>query len=117
MYAEAIALSEQSLQNDPTSQVQLGIIGYAYAKSGRRREAEGIIDRFREIAKTRYASPYWMAVIYAGLGEKDKAFAELERAFAELDWNVHRLQVDPLMDGVRDDRRRKDLLKRLRLPA
>ncbi len=55
MYAEAIALSEKSLQSDPTNQVQLGINGYAYAKSGRRQDAETVSNKFREIARTQYS--------------------------------------------------------------
>jgi tetratricopeptide (TPR) repeat protein len=116
MYAEAIELSEKSLQSDPTNQVQLGLAGYAYAKSGRRFEAEEVIRKFREIAKTHYASPYWIAVVYVALGDKDKAFAELEKAFEQLDWNLHRLKVDPLMDRLRDDPRFNAMLKRLNLP-
>ena len=116
MYAEAIDLSEESLQTDPTSQLMLQIAGYAYAKSGRRREAEGIISRYKEIAKTQYVSSFDFASIYAALGDRDKAFAELENSFAEHDWALHRLKVDPLMDPLRDDPRFKDMLKRLNLP-
>jgi len=116
MYAEAIALSEKSLQSDPTNQIQLGLAGYAYAKSGRRREAEEIIGKFREIAKTQYVSSYWIAVVYVGVVDKNQAFAELEKAFDENDWHLHRLKVDPLMDSLRADPRFKDLLKRMNLP-
>jgi len=116
MYAEAIALNEKSLQTDPTNQLFLRFAGYAYAKSGRRREAEEMIKRFKDIAKTRYVMSYYVASIYAALGDKDKAFAELENSFAEHDWELHRLKVDPLMDPLRDDPRFKWMLKRMNLP-
>ncbi|HLE62949.1 MAG TPA: hypothetical protein VI750_07415 [Pyrinomonadaceae bacterium] len=116
MYAEAIALNEQSLQTDPTNQVFLRFAGYAYAKSARRHEAEEIINRFRDIAKTQYVMSYRIAHIYAALGDKDKAFAELEKAFVEHDWELHRLKIDPFMDPLRDGPRFKEMLKRLNLP-
>lgn len=52
MYADAIELNERSLQTNATNQIFLRFAGYAYAKSGRRREAEEIIKRFNDIAKT-----------------------------------------------------------------
>ena len=118
MYAEAIALSEKVLQTDSTSQYLylLRVAGYSYAKSGRRREAEEDIKRFKDIAKTRYVKSYWVASIYAALGDKDKAFIELENAFAERDWDLHRLKVDPLMNPLRDDPRFQDLMRRIGLP-
>ena len=115
MYAEAIALSEKDLQTDPTSQLMLRIAGCGYAKSGRRREAGEVIERFKNLAKTRYVTAYFVANIYAALGDKEKAFAELEKAFAERDYSLHRLKVDPLMDSLRSDPRFQDLLRRIGL--
>jgi eukaryotic-like serine/threonine-protein kinase len=116
MYAEPIAINEKALQTDPTSQFALHSVGYAYAKSGRRHDAEEVIKRFRDIAKTKYVMSYWVASIYAALGDKDKAFAELEKAYAEHDWYLHRLKVDQFMDPLRDDPRFKDLIRRMGFP-
>jgi hypothetical protein len=57
-----------------------------------------------------------IATIYGALGEKDKAFAELEKAFKNRDWDLHRLKVDPFMDPLRDDSRFDEMVKRLGLP-
>jgi serine/threonine protein kinase/Tfp pilus assembly protein PilF len=116
MYAEVIALGEKSLLTDPTSQLYLTNTGYAYAKAGRRREAEEIIKRINDIAKTRYVTHHRLATIYVALGERDQAFAELEKAYAERDFDLSRLKVDPLFDGLRDDPRFADLVKRMGLP-
>jgi len=116
MSAEAIALNEQALQKDPTNQVFLRFAGLAYATAGRRREAEEIVSRFRDLAKTQYVMSYHLALIYAALGEKDKAFAELETAFAEHDYLLPRIKVEPFLDPLRDDVRFKEMLKRLNLP-
>ena len=60
---------------------------------------------------------YYVASIYAALGDNDKAFAELEKAYEQRDWELHRLKVDPLMSLLRDDPRFKEILKRLNLPG
>ncbi len=116
MNAEAIALNEQALQKEPTNQVFLRFAGLAYAKAGRRQEAEGIINRFRTIAKTQYVMSYHLALIYAALGDRDKAVAELEKAFEERDYLLPRIKVEPFLDPLRDDPRFKDLIKRMGLP-
>jgi hypothetical protein len=55
-------------------------------------------------------------MIYAALGERDAAFAELEKAYQQRDWFLPHLKNDPAMDSLRDDPRYKDLLKRMGLP-
>ncbi len=116
MYAEAISVCESTLQTDPTNQDCLQVVGYAYAKTGRRREAEDVIRKFEEIAKTEYSVVYRPAVIHALLGDKEKAFAELEKSFAAHDWDIHLINVDPFVDSLRGDPRFKDLIKRMGFP-
>jgi tetratricopeptide (TPR) repeat protein len=116
MYAEAIDLSEKNLQDDPTNQRVLWNLGFAYAKAGRRDKAEGVIKKFNELAKTQYMAHCRIASIYGALGDKDKAFAEFEKAFEDRDWDLFRLKVDPLFAPLRDDSRFKEMLKRLNLP-
>jgi hypothetical protein len=67
------------------------------------------------LSKTRYVRPYYIANIYAALGDKDQAFGELERSFAERDCYLSRMVIDPFMDPLRDDPRFKGLLKRMNL--
>ena len=61
------------------------VLAHAYAKQGKRAETEQQISSLRDLAKTRYIRPYFFASIYAALGDKDNAFAELEKSFAERD--------------------------------
>ena len=117
MYKEAIALTEKSLQADPANQGRLQVAGYAYARSGRRNEANAIIARFKEISKTQYVMSFFVATIYAGLGEKDAAFVELEKGYEQHDWQMSAvLKKEPMLDPLRGDPRYKDLLKRMNLP-
>src|SRR5258705_3234567 len=114
-YLIAIRLSENSLQTDPSNQHMLWIGGYAYAKSRRRREAEEVIRKFGDIEKTQYVVHTFVASIYGALGGKDKAFAELEKAFGQRDAWLKWIKSDPMMDPLRDDPRFIALLKRLNL--
>lgn len=116
MYAEAIELNEKALQTDPTNPVFLRFAGIAYAKAGRRQDAEKIIERFREIAKTQYVMSYHLALIYSALGDKDKAIAELETAFNEHDYLLPRIKVEPFLDPLRNDPRFIDIVRRLNFP-
>ena len=61
------------------------------------------------------AAAYGFAMIYAGLGEKDEAFAWLEKSFKDHDSNLIDLKVDPRWDDVRSDPRFSDLLRRMKL--
>ncbi|HEX3100309.1 MAG TPA: tetratricopeptide repeat protein, partial [Pyrinomonadaceae bacterium] len=116
MIAEAISLDEQWLQADPTNQFALREAGIAYAKAGRRDKAEEMIRRYREIAKTQYVPALRIAGIYVALGDKDKAFEELNKAFEARDWELYRLKADPYWISLHNDPRFKQMLKRLNLP-
>jgi serine/threonine-protein kinase len=113
MYAESLAISEKTAQ---TNFPFFHDISYAYAKSGRRQEAEAVINKWKENEKSKYIMNYWVASSYAALGEKEAAFAELEKAFQAHDWFLPRIKTDPFMDPLRDDPRFKDLIRRIGLP-
>jgi serine/threonine protein kinase/tetratricopeptide (TPR) repeat protein len=116
MYNEALALSEGSLKSHMSDQYFLLYSGYAYAKTGRREKAEEAIKKLRDLEKTEPVDSYSFAMVYVGLGDKDKAFVELEKSFNERGYYVPLLRVDPLMDPLRDDPRFIDLVKRIGLP-
>jgi tetratricopeptide (TPR) repeat protein len=113
MYAESLAISEKAALSNRSL---LAGLGYAYAKSGQRQKAEAVLKQWKEIEKTKYVANYWVAIVYAALGEKEAAFAELEKAYQAHDWFFQRLRTDPFMDPLRDDPRFKDLVRRLGLP-
>ena len=88
-------------------------LGYAYAASGRRDEALKLID---ELSRRPYPPPACIAMIYLGLGDKDRVLEWLGKAYEERDGEQIRwLKVDPLYDPVRSDPRFIDLLKKVGL--
>ena len=115
-YAEALALSEKTLREDPNNQHMLLVSGYAYGRSGKRAEAEAIVKRFEEISKSEYVIPSFVATIYGAMGEKEKAFAELEKAIELKDSWFKWGKVEPLFDPLRADPRFGRLLRRMNLP-
>src|ERR1043166_3111980 len=94
----------------------IGNLGYAYAKSVRKDEARKLLAELKEQSKRRYVAPYWIAMIHAGLDEKDEAFAWLEKAYQERSWFLVWIKMDPQVDSLRSDSRFTDLLRRIGLP-
>jgi DNA-binding winged helix-turn-helix (wHTH) protein/TolB-like protein/cytochrome c-type biogenesis protein CcmH/NrfG len=90
-----------------------GYLGQIYALSGRRAEAVEEIDRLLALSKQRYVPAYDIATIYAALGETDKTFDWLARAFEERSQILGWLPWDPVFDGIRKDARYAPLAKRL----
>ena len=82
LYSEAVPHYEQALMLDE-SRYGIGLLGQAYAKSGRVDEAHSVLERLDELAETRYVSPLQRAVVYAGLGDLDRFFEWMERAYEE----------------------------------
>lgn len=114
-YEEAIAeLDRAKLLSAGHSSV-LGPLGYAYAVSGRKNEARKILRELTMRAKQRHVPAIDLAVIYLGLGEKDRTFALLNRACEERSGLVTLLKVEPPFDPLRSDPRFPGLLRRVGL--
>jgi DNA-binding winged helix-turn-helix (wHTH) protein/TolB-like protein len=113
MYKEAIAEFQQAAKLSG-SPLMMSLLGHAYAVSGNRAEAQRILVELGQ-QKQRYVSPYTVATIYAGLGEKDQAFKWLEKAFEERDIWLMNLKVDPLFKSIRSEARFTSLLQRIGL--
>jgi len=113
-FPEAVAELEKarSVDNNP---YLLGYLGYVYAAAGEKAKALKVLDELKELSKQRYVPTYSIAVIYAGLNEKDQAFEWLERAY-EAHSSIALLKVDTTLDNLRPDPRYKEMLKRLNLP-
>ncbi len=76
-------------------------LGYAYALSGRRQEAEQVITELAGLKNGRYVSSYYFAMIYLGLGEVDQALSFLEAAMVERSGFMAFIKVEPMLDSLR----------------
>jgi serine/threonine-protein kinase len=114
-YEEAVAEFKQAINLAPNDFDYLTALGHAYAVTGKQAEARRILAELQELSKQRYVSAYHMAVIHAGLGEKDEAFVWLAKAVEERSVWLSKLKVEPRLDGLRRDPRFAELLRRVGL--
>jgi tetratricopeptide (TPR) repeat protein len=113
---EAIVEYHKAIElNDDPSVVAL--LGQAYARAGRREEAQGILARLGEEAKSRYVHAYSFALIYLALGDKEHAVDEMERAYRErAGTDVWSIKVDPMLDDLRGHPRFEALVQKVLAP-
>ena len=111
---EAIAEYQKALELSNGNLDLIASIGHAYAVMGRRAEAQKLLQGLEEKVKAGQASPYLAATIYAGLGQKDKAFQLIEKAYREKSLDVSWiLKPDLRTENLRTDPRFQDLLHRV----
>jgi DNA-binding winged helix-turn-helix (wHTH) protein/tetratricopeptide (TPR) repeat protein len=115
LYPQALAQFEEAFKLFDNGPSMLASLGHAYASCGDTRQAYKVVGQLREISDQRYVSPLDMALLYAGLGDKDQAFSSLERACVEKPGPLIYLKVEPRLDPLRSDARFKSLLHRLGL--
>jgi len=91
----------------------LAFLARADALAGKTDEAQKILAQLKEPSARRYVSPYGVAMIYAGLGDKEQTLAWLEKAHQQRFWQMVFLKVEPELDDLRSDPRFVDLMRRV----
>lgn len=102
---------------DLTNPANQAMLAYAYAAAGDRAQVTAWLAKINAAAAMQYVSPYSVALVYAALGDKERAFERLTAAFDEQDSTIVNVSVDPRFDGLRSDARFAQLLARLRFPS
>jgi TolB-like protein/DNA-binding winged helix-turn-helix (wHTH) protein/Flp pilus assembly protein TadD len=116
MYRDAIAEIQKGVSLSGGAPGPLSALGYTYGVSGNRDEALKILPQLTLLSKRRYVSPYDIALVYVGLGEKDRAFDWLQKAVADRSIPLVSLRTGEEMDSLRSDPRYTELLDRIGLP-
>ncbi len=94
----------------------MAVLGYMYAKSGRTADARSILTEFEDLRRNdRYASGYAIAVVYAGLGDRERVFSALDAAYRERSHWLVWLKRDPRWNEVRSDVRFQNLVRQVGL--
>jgi TolB-like protein/DNA-binding winged helix-turn-helix (wHTH) protein/tetratricopeptide (TPR) repeat protein len=113
MYQEAVAEFRRAVTLSGEETGSLVSLAHAYAVSGQKAEAKKLLVKLNARSKRGDDWPSGMAELYAGFGDKDKAFHWLEKGYEERDTGMALLlKASPRLDPVRSDRRFQSLLHR-----
>jgi TolB-like protein/DNA-binding winged helix-turn-helix (wHTH) protein/Tfp pilus assembly protein PilF len=115
MFGDAIAELQKALQISPKSPLMATALARAYATAGKRAEAKEILAQLSRESNVQYVSPFYVATVYIGLGEKDAALDWLEKAYRDRSNGLIFLNVDPELDGVRSTTRFQNLQREMGL--
>jgi hypothetical protein len=112
MCREALAQYESYSAVRGNSPWGLGSQSFTYARCGERAKALQLIDDLSALSKQRYVGTGSFAVAYLGLGDKERCFSWLEKAYQEKSIVIFSMKIDPMWDPLRSDPRFADLLRR-----
>jgi TolB-like protein/Tfp pilus assembly protein PilF len=115
MYTKGVEEIQLAVRLSGESVGMLAALAHAYGLAGKTEKARGILGDLMERSRRSYVPPTSIAVIYAGLGEKENALEWLEKAWGEQDVGLHTLKVHPIFNGLCTDPRFQDLLRRMNL--
>ncbi len=110
----ATAIAEAAVPEWP---VLVAARGYTLGVMGRTDEARAVGDEMQQLSGRRFVTAYGVALVYAGLGEKEKAFAWLDKAFDERSHWLVWVRLDPRWKTLRGDRRFAQLVERMKYPG
>lgn len=112
-YSEAIAALGTAVELSGKRPFVVADLGRVFAEAKQKKEARAILKNLDEAAKEHYISPLNRAKIYSGLGEAEKVFHWLEKAFEERAARLPWLLIDPQFDRLRTDERFITLSRKL----
>ncbi len=115
MWAEAIATLQKFVELTAGSIMALSTLGFAYGSAGMKDEAFKIFERLDGLAKDRYVGPIYRAMVWTGLGEKDKALENLEKAYREKESIMASIKTWCIFDSLHSEPRFQALLKKMNL--
>jgi TolB-like protein len=115
-FDEAVEQARRGAELAPRNPLYLTGLAAAQAAAGRILEARSTLDQINRTAGTQYVSPYMLATVYCALGDRDRAFEQLERALSIRDVWVVWVGVEPQFDRLRADPRLGKLLRRMNHP-
>jgi tetratricopeptide (TPR) repeat protein len=116
-FGEAITEAREAVRLSNNEPMYATTLGYVCAKAGQPEEALRILGELTAQSKEAYVPPTRLALVHAGLGERDLMFDWLERAYQERDTGLPLTLTEPLLAPMRTDPRFADLLRRVGLPA
>jgi TolB-like protein/Tfp pilus assembly protein PilF len=116
MYREGLSALEKYSALSRSGAASLALLGYSHARLGERKESLQMIEALKAASKQSFVPALFVALVYAGLEDKDQAFTWLEKAYEERFNRLAYLKVEAFWDPLRSDPRFADLLRRVGIP-
>jgi tetratricopeptide (TPR) repeat protein len=116
MYPEAVAELETARRLSESGPFYVACLGHAYAAAGRTTDARRCLEDLNGTAQRRFVGADQIALVHAGLGEREAALTLLEKAEEERDVEVMNIGFDSRWDLLRSDPRFQQLMRRLNMP-
>ena len=118
MFTQAIAEYQRARTLDPNCDQDtcLASLAHTYAVSGDKRQALDALAQFMSLSRKAYIDPFYVGLVYAGLGDKDRAFEWFEKSFQARSEELLFIKVEPRLDSLHSDGRFKSLVRRIGLP-
>ena len=116
MYREAMEQFQRVSDLSGGNPADMAALGYVYAISGQRIEAEEALRELEALSNQRYVTPVDMAMLHAGLGNREQAIEYLEKAYDEHADRMSWVKVNPVFDPLRSDPRFQAILQRMNFP-
>jgi TolB-like protein/Tfp pilus assembly protein PilF len=116
MYREALSTLEKYSALSQRNAASLALLGYLHARLGKREESLKVICELKAASKQSFVPAFFVALVYAGLEDKNQAFIWLEKAYDERFNRLAYLNVEALWDPLRSDPRFANLLRHVGIP-
>jgi serine/threonine protein kinase/tetratricopeptide (TPR) repeat protein len=116
MFSEAIIEIQKSIDLDRNLSERTALLAHIYARAGNSAQARVLLQRLTEQSRRTYVSWYGISFVYAGLRDKDQAFACLEKAYQLQDSRLADLKVEPVLRSLHSDSRFAELVRKVGLP-
>ena len=115
-YNAALEELRKAVELSHSSPLMLSALAHAYALSGNHADAQKLLAELEALSKKEYVSPYYVAMVYLGLGKNDLATNWLEKAYNDRSNGLVFLKVEPELDPLRADPRFVSLVRKLNFP-
>jgi len=116
-YAKAIEQFQQALKLSPNNPNYLAALGHAYGMWGKKEEALRILKQLQAFPKEHGTFPFFLALVYTGIGDRDSAIQMLEQSIADRSGSARYLKIEPRLDPLRSDPRYSELIRKVGLPS
>ena len=113
-FGDAITALRKAISLSGPATTFISYLGYANARLGKSREARQMLAQLERVSKRQYVSSYFIAIIYLGLGDLDRTFEWLEKAYEERSGFMAFINVEPMLDALRGDPRFKALAEKIK---